>query len=556
MKKIKSILFILITSTMLSCGIFKNVTDHSIFSIDAIQADKDFYTKAVLEHHFINRVFRDFSVGEKKCDSTHILRPSQKMKKKHLYAEHKSKADSILLDCRFDVPEDIEDLKSGFQYRYYSFSSTNSAALQAFGITDIDHNFETKYLVIDYIQFQDISCSNIPTIRYAVGLRSELRIKKSDTKIDLTKKGLAELAAKVELGEASINFSLKTIGLTGKPARFNIPQGVSFNVTTYKNYQNAIEFLKSNLKEKMNDSVAAGERLYVNPELIPVMDEYRPNTKNSIDALSKKLIQMHKEMDKVRRKFRIRRADSTSRASNNVVLTETGNQLLKFYKKQAEKVISNYDSVMDKTEEKDAILWGKLLGFQEKIDQIKNKFQIVNHDKIALTESGYEIIELYRKEIKRLIAEQEALHGINKKVYSIQQYENFLINAVPEKQAKQYKKKNDLEGYEEYSEQLKNKSTGYEDMFGVFPGKKHLNTLGYNDLIDLEDIYYDSDNLSYADFDQFLNIINQPEIVKDDLKTIVKKLQEIQEMRSPNKSDLVELAKEIIGEMDNRRGSN
>ena len=96
-------------------------------------------------------------------------------------------------------------------------------------------------------------------------------------------------------------------------------------------------------------------------------------------------------------------------------MTETGNQLLKFYKKQAEKAISNYDSVIDKTEEKDAILWEKLLGFQEKIDQIKNKFQIVNHDKIALTESGYEIIELYKKEIKRLIAEQEALHGINKK---------------------------------------------------------------------------------------------------------------------------------------------
>ena len=532
---------------MLSCGIFKNVTDHSIFSIDAIQADKDFYTKAVLEHHFINQVFRDFSVEDE-----------ENANEKHLYAVHKNKkkSDSILLDCRFYAPKDIDDLKSGFQYRYYSFSSTNSAALQAFGITDIDHNFETKYLVIDYIQFQDISCSNIPTIRYAVGLRSELRIKKSDTKIDLTKKGLAELAAKVELGEASINFSLKTIGLTGKPARFNIPQGVSFNVTTYKNYQNAIEFLKSNLKEKMNDSVTEGERLYVNPELIPVMDEYRPNTKNSIDALSKKLIQMHKEMDKVRRKFRIRRADSTSRASNNVVLTETGNQLLKFYKKQAEKVISNYDSVMDKTEEKDAVLWEKLLGFQEKIDQIKNKFQTVNRDKIALTESGYEIIELYRKEIKRLIAEQEALHGINKKVYSIQQYENFLSNAVRKKQSKINKKKNDLEGYEEYSEQLKNKSSVYEDMFGVFPGKKHLNNLDYNDLIDLEDIYYDSDNLSYADFDQFLNIINQPEIEENDLKTIIKKLQEIQETRSPNKNDLVELAKEIIEAMDQRKVSN
>ena len=80
----------------------------------------------------------------------------------------------------------------------------------------------------------------------------------------LQEAGLAELAAKVELEKLPINFSLKTIGLTGKPARFNIPQGVSFNVTTYKNYQNAIEFLKSNLKEKMNDSVPAGERLYVN----------------------------------------------------------------------------------------------------------------------------------------------------------------------------------------------------------------------------------------------------------------------------------------------------
>ena len=159
---------------MLSCGGSKNVTDRSIFSIDAIQADKDFYTKAVLEHHFINQVFRDFSVREKKCDSTHVSHPPQEMKKKYLYAEHKSRTDSILLDCRFDIPKDIDDLKSGFQYRYYSFSSTNSAALQAFGITDIDHNFETKYLVIDYIQFQDISCSNIPTIRYAVGLRSEL----------------------------------------------------------------------------------------------------------------------------------------------------------------------------------------------------------------------------------------------------------------------------------------------------------------------------------------------------------------------------------------------
>ena len=102
------------------------------------------------------------------------------------------------------------------------------------------------------------------------------------------------------------------------------------------------------------------------------------------------------------------------------------------------------------------------------------------------------------------------------------------------------------------------KSTGYDKtMSGIFPGKKHLNNLDYNDLIDLEDIYYDSDNLSYADFDQFLNIINQPEIAGDDLKTVVTELQKIQETRrDPNKNDLVELAKEIIEAMDKRKVSN
>ena len=49
-----------------------------------------------------------------------------------------------------------------------------------------------------------------------------------------------------------------------------------------------------------------------------------------------------------------------------------------------------------------------------------------------------------------------------------------------------------------------------------------------------------------ADFDQFLNIINQPEIAGDDLKTVVTELQKIQETRSPNKNDLIKLTKEII----------
>lgn len=477
-----SILFILN-----SCNSYKKVTGNDVFSVNSIQADKDYYTKAVLEYHFINQVFKDFSTD----NTVDCIQSDAKIKtksKKYLKAVHKSKQDSLLLDCEFIVPSELDDLESGFQYRYYSFNSNNSAALQAFGITDIEHNSETKYLVIDYIQFKDFACSRIPTIRYAVGLRSELKIKKSSTKtdVDLTKKGLAELAAKVELGEASINFSLKTIGLTGKPARLNIPQGVSFNVTTYKNYQNAIEFLKSNLQDKV-DEQERGENLVINPELIPVMDEYRPNTKNSIDAVSKNLIRIHKEIEKVKKKFKVKKntsVNTSSKKSNNKVNGYTYNT--------------------------------------------------------NVSETGNEIIKLYKKEIDRLLAEQEALQYINEQVYSIQQYEDFLKEAIPYKKSKQYQFEADRKELKQYNTTAS--STNQLSMFGFFPGREKLNALDPSYLQRLQDIFYVKNSLEIADFNRFLNIINNIPINDSELQQIVEKLEK---KTDPNKEDLVNIANEI-----------
>lgn len=470
---------------IISCNPYKKVTGNDVYSIDIIQADQDYYTKAVLEYHLIDQIFKEYS-NDKKID---CIMPNGKVDnktKRHLKAFDKSDNKSILLDCEFVIPSELEDLKSGFQYRYYSFKSTNSAALQAFGITDTDHDSEIKYLVIDYIQFKDFSCPRIPTIRYAVGLRSELKIRNSKSKIDLTQIPLAELAAKVELNQASINFSLKTIGLTGKPARLNIPQGVNFNVTTYKDYQNAIQFLKSNLEEKVKKN--KGENLVVSPELIPVMDEYRPNTKNSIDALSKRLIKIHKEIEKTKRKFKI-----------------TSNQSKK---PTGQKNITN----------------GDLKKFYPNVSQ-----------------TGNEIIRLYEKELDRLINDQESLSFINERVYSIRQYKDFLDNAVPTWATKRYDldiKREDLKKYTTSDSLITQNS-----LFGIFPGRPKLNSLDTFKLQRLREIYFDKNSLTKVDFNRFLDIIdNIPEIENSDLDEIIDSLGK---KDKPEKQDLVDIANKI-----------
>jgi hypothetical protein len=289
MKMKKSLQFLFILLIFVGCNPLKDLTKNSVFSVNAIQADDAYYTKAVLEYHLVNTVLKKFNPNG---DNNTI----------NLSGLNKNNPDSIIYNCKFNIPKKLKDLKSGFQYRYYLFNSNNTGALQAFGITDIKTEKETEYLVIDYIQFIDFKCTNLPTIRYAVGLRSELKFTKADTSIDIVGKGgLSKLAAQVELGNAEVNFSLKTIGLTGKPAKLNIPQGVSFNVTTYKDFQNSIEFLKNEL-ESSEAIVEDVDRLFVNPEIIPVMDEYRPNSKNSIRSLSKEIMEISIAKDKINKK--------------------------------------------------------------------------------------------------------------------------------------------------------------------------------------------------------------------------------------------------------------
>ncbi|EDP94470.1 hypothetical protein U8527_12465 [Kordia algicida OT-1] len=280
-----TILIVLCFFAILSCVNLKAITENSVFSVNAIQADKRYYNKAVLEYNLVNQVIKKFRLNEYDDSIMNIS------------ARDSKKIENRIYDCKYKIPRNLEDLTSGFQYRYYLFNSDNIAALQAFGIADIKSQRKAQYLVIDYIQYSDFKCSNLPTIRYAVGLRSELKFIKTKDSIGINGKGsLAKLAAQVELGRAEVNFSLKTIGLTGVLARQNIPQGVSFDVSTYKDFQNSIEFLKTRLENEQKDS-----SLIVKPEIIPVLDEYRPNTKTSLDIFANDIIEISLAKDKLKK---------------------------------------------------------------------------------------------------------------------------------------------------------------------------------------------------------------------------------------------------------------
>ena len=40
-----------------SCDSYKDITGNDVFTVNNLQANQDYYTKAVLEYHFINQVF-------------------------------------------------------------------------------------------------------------------------------------------------------------------------------------------------------------------------------------------------------------------------------------------------------------------------------------------------------------------------------------------------------------------------------------------------------------------------------------------------------------------
>ncbi len=293
--------------------------DDGILGLNAIQADNNYYTKAIIDYLFVRKLVEGSSrkyMGTPEVNNRlhtqdtlipkYVLFPQLQQKYETDDEKELANIDELrklgLNACLFDIPLSLNELQSGFQFNHYVFRSKNRAAMQAFGIVDSDIHRNSLYIVTDYLQYQDFHCSRIPTIRYAVGMRAEFRIADIESLSELKGVGsLAGLAAEVETEQQQVNITVKTIGITGLESRVSIPSNTTFDVKTYSDYESVISFIRKDLRDYEELPRLRGS-LEIHPEIVPVMDEYRTSldqsfysTIESIDALEIKLKEYREE---------------------------------------------------------------------------------------------------------------------------------------------------------------------------------------------------------------------------------------------------------------------
>jgi hypothetical protein len=261
----------------------------SVLGLNAINADYNYYTKAILEYLLVKEIIDGNSLvyeGAPKFDiksKTDVTKILLFPKLKDFDSISSDKALSELKNrgvryCDYDLPKKLSHLEGGFQFNHYIFQSNNRAAMQAFGIVDSEIRNQSLYIVTDYLQYKDIKCTGLPTIRYAVGMRAQFRISDTQSESDLKGIGsLAGLAAAVETNTKNVNITIKTIGITGLDSRLAIPSNTSFDVKTFSDYEKIIDFIR-NLKDE-------GTNVIINPQIIPVMDEYRTTLEHTFHPL-------------------------------------------------------------------------------------------------------------------------------------------------------------------------------------------------------------------------------------------------------------------------------
>ena len=114
---------------------------------------------------------------------------------------------------------------------------------------------------MDFTQFKDINCEE--KARYGVGVRLFLKIKKSFKGLDLN--NLPHLAANVQLGKASVEYRIQTLGITGDKINALIPRSATnnFDVDGYANVVNAVDEIQALIKDGV-------EGVVIDPQQMPL----------------------------------------------------------------------------------------------------------------------------------------------------------------------------------------------------------------------------------------------------------------------------------------------
>ncbi|MBT2622025.1 MULTISPECIES: hypothetical protein [Chryseobacterium] len=273
--------FLILIVVLNSCGIYNNsfTKNKAVMENDVIYADDYYYSQAVNEYDAVKNIL--FGLSTKSIDDSISL--MGKIVERGKVAENELLKKGFV-NCKFSLPRKLKDLDAGFQFKQYFFTSNNKAALNAFGIANVSASEKLSYLVIDFLQYKDIMCYKLPTIRYAVGIRAEFTI--HDSNIIFKGNGvgsLAQLAMDVESNKKKVDISIKTIGITGLQSRVPLPENNNFDISTFADFKAVLTFIKT-----MKDGDADGEITFA-PQIIPVLDKYRSNLESSVYANIEKI---------------------------------------------------------------------------------------------------------------------------------------------------------------------------------------------------------------------------------------------------------------------------
>ncbi|WP_143884915.1 hypothetical protein [Chryseobacterium binzhouense] len=288
--KTKIIFFLLLIALIYSCTSTSTsfTKNREVLENDVLYADEYYYSQAVNEYDAVRHIL--FGLSTNKNGERSLLGG--------LLNSNNSGERNLLkkgyINCTYTEPTKLADLDGGFQFRQYFFTNENKAALNAFGIASSNVDSKRSYLVIDYLQYKDISCYKIPTIRYAGGIRAELTIHDSKSIFKGAGVGsLAGLAMDVENKRKKIDISIKTIGITGLDSRVPLPENNNFDIATFADLKAVITFLKT-----MKDKEGVDGEIKFAPQVIPVLDKYRANFESSIYANIDKMNLLQKSIEK------------------------------------------------------------------------------------------------------------------------------------------------------------------------------------------------------------------------------------------------------------------
>jgi len=161
-------------------------------------------------------------------------------------------------DCYENKPETIQDLTAGLSLRAYKFDRNNQASLSLFGFGNVNLGRKESVILLEFLQTGNHICES-KVNKYGVGARMMMKIisKKNRAKVNSAQ----QISASVTFGLAEVEFSMKTLGITGPGTATLVNQG-AMTENTYSN------FLKS-VSNLIVDVYKAESSYFIDPQLIP-----------------------------------------------------------------------------------------------------------------------------------------------------------------------------------------------------------------------------------------------------------------------------------------------